>query len=79
MISRINVSKNELEKLIIAELAQHEECLGMPFLGICKLSNADDSGCNWRELGFNTDNIHPSALHKAITVINDTKQKFNLK
>lgn len=79
MTSRRNVSKNELEKLIIAELSQHKECLGMPFLGVFKLSNVDASGCNWRELGFNTDNIHPSALNKAISVMNYMKQQFNLK
>lgn len=74
MTNRINVSKNELEKLIIAELAQHKECLGMPFLGVFKLSNVDASGCNWKELGFNTDNTHPSAISKAVMVINDMKQ-----
>ena len=77
--SREALNPHDLIELLNWELAAYERCAGTRFTSINATAKPDDSGCNWRDAGLQSD--HPLDLTErniVRRVIVQTRREFNV-
>lgn len=79
-MERIVLSEEELILLLNGELSKHEECNDCRFVGIVKLRDKDEGGCNWSNANLRCSGV-PTEICKPVAerVICEAKAKYNIK
>ncbi len=79
-MGRTVLSEEELILLLNGELSKHEECNDCHFIGIVKLRNYDEGGCNWSSVNLRCSGI-PADICKptADEIICEAKTKYNIR